>query len=279
MSDNNESQEQEMKKKLREAFNSVAVGYDNPALRFFPESAKHLSEYLNLKGDEHVLDVATGTGHAAMALAAVLPQGRVTGIDFSEGMLARAKAKIEERDIRNIDLLSMDMQALDFPENNFDAAVFSFSIFFVEDMEGMLRRVMEKVKPGGRVLATSFQGGTFSPQVDMFFERIEKFGVETPPTWRRLSTQEECAALFEKAGLSEVRVNTKDISYYLTDAGQWWDIVWNAGLRRFVSSLTPKDLERFRREHLREIECLSGTEGIRLEMNVLYSAGVIIKPE
>ncbi|TAL27355.1 MAG: methyltransferase domain-containing protein [Nitrospirae bacterium] len=265
--------EQELKKRLQAAFNAVANGYDNPALRFFPESAKHLPQFLKLKGDEHVLDIATGTGHAAIALAAALPKGRVTGIDFSEGMLSRAKAKIDENGIRNISLHSMDMQSLDFPDSAFDAAVFSFSIFFVEDMELQLRHVAEKVKLGGKVLATSFYSGTFSPQVDIFFERVKKYGVDVPSVWRRLSTTEECSTLFEKAGLSNIRVATKDIGYYLADAGQWWDIVWNAGLRRFVSGLSPEDLEKFKKEHLQEVAGLSTDKGIWLEVKVLYAIG------
>lgn len=266
--------EQELKKKLREAFDTVADGYDNSSLRFFPESAKFLPGSLNLAGDEHVLDIGTGTGHAAISVAEALPRGRVTGVDFSEGMLARARAKIEERGIRNVSLLAMDMQALDFPDGAFDAALFSFSIFFIEDMEGLLRHVLKKVKTGGRVLATNFHDGTFSPQVDLFFERIKEYGVEMPSAWRRLSTQEECIALFEKAGLTEVRVDTRSLGYYLSDAGQWWDIVWNAGLRRFVSALSPKDLERFKKEHLEEIEGLSTSSGIWLEVKVLYASGV-----
>lgn len=267
--------EQELKKKLQDAFNTVAAGYDNPALRFFAKSAKYLPEYLNLKGDEHVLDIATGTGHAAITIAGALPKGHVTGIDFSNGMLERAKAKVKERDIRNISLLSMEMQSLDFPDGTFDAAVFSFSIFFVEDMEGMLRHALKKLKAGGKILATSFYGGTFSPLVDMFFERVKKYGVEVPPTWRRLSTPEECAALFQKAGLSNIQVYIKDIGYYLADSQQWWDIVWNAGLRRFVSGLSPENLERFKRDHLKDIDGLSTDKGIWLEVKVLYAVGVI----
>lgn len=267
--------EQEMKKKIQEAFNVVAPGYDNPALRFFAKSAKYLPEYLTLKGDEHVLDVATGTGHAAISIAGALPEGHVTGIDFSEGMLERAKAKIEGSGIRNVSLRSMDMQHLDFPDGVFDTAVFSFSIFFVDDMEGVLSHTIKKVKPGGRVLATSFQSGTFSPQVDVFFDRVKKYGVDVPSVWRRLSTPEECKSLFEKTGLAEVCIDTKDIGYYLTDAGQWWDIVWNAGLRRFVSSLSPENLEKFKREHLKDIEGLSTDKGIWLEVKVLYAVGVI----
>ncbi len=266
--------EQEKKKKIQEAFNTVALGYDNPALRFFTESAKHLPQFLNLRGDEHVLDIATGTGHAAISLASSLPKGRVTGIDFSEGMLTRAKAKIEENGICNVSLLSMDMQVLDFPNSTFDAAVFSFSIFFVEDMEGVLRHATEKIKPGGRVLATSFSDGTFSPLVEMFFDRVKKYGVDTPVVWRKLSTLEECRSLFEKAGLTQISVDVKDIGYYLEDARQWWDIVWNAGLRRYVSGLSPQDLEKFKKEHLKDIEGLSTDKGIWLEVKVLYALGV-----
>lgn len=265
--------EQEKKKKIQDAFNTVAHGYDNPALRFFPKSAKHLPGYLNLRGNEHILDIATGTGHAAIVLASALPKGRVTGIDFSEGMLARAKAKIEESGVYNVSLLSMDMQALDFPDSTFDAAVFSFSIFFVEDMEGMLRHAMKKVKTEGRILATSFYDGTFSPLVEMFFNGVKKYGVEVPTVWRRLSTPEECKSLFEKTGLAEVSIDTKDIGYYLTDAGQWWDIVWNAGLRRYVSGLSSENLKKFRGDHLKEVEGLSTNKGIWLEVKVLYTQG------
>lgn len=273
MSGSHEVDEQELKNKLREAFNTVAEGYDNPSLRFFPESAKNLPQYLDPRGNEHVLDVATGTGHAAIAIAGHLPNGRVTGVDFSEGMLARARAKTEAMGIRNIGLHHMDMQALDFPDNVFDAAVFSFSIFFVEDMAGLLRHVMGKVKPGGKMLATSFYEGTFSPLVDVFFDRIKNYGIERPPMWR-FSVPEECTALLKKAGLSEIRIDTRDLGYYLADAGQWWDVVWNAGLRRFVSGLSPDNLARFKKEHLEEIDALSTGSGIWLEVKVLYAQGV-----
>jgi ubiquinone/menaquinone biosynthesis C-methylase UbiE len=265
--------EQYLKKKIQDSFNTVADGYDSPALRFFSESAKLLPQYLSLKGNEHVLDVATGTGNAALALAGVLKDGLITGIDFSEGMLARAKTKIEERGIHNIRLIFMDMQDLDLPSDNFDAAVLLFSIFFVEDMERQLRRVIEKVKPKGKVLATSFNDGTFSPLVEMFFDRVRKFGVDAPPVWRKLSTPDECISLFEKSGLSEISVDTKNIGYYLEDENQWWDIVWNAGLRRYISGLSPFDLEKFRREHLEEIKGLSVDEGIWLDVKILYARG------
>ena len=118
---------------FKRTFNQVADGHDNSALRFFPESALRISSCLELAGNEHVLDVATGTGCAALSLAKDVPDGHVTGVDFSTGMLAQAKDKSAELGFDNVTFVEMDMQAIEFPDDHFDIAVSSFSIFFVDD--------------------------------------------------------------------------------------------------------------------------------------------------
>jgi len=262
------------KQNLRKMFDTVAEGYDNLPLRFFPESARYLPVYAGLKGNEHVLDVATGTGHSALALAEALPEGRVTGIDFSEGMLTNAKLKIENRGIHNITLQTMDMQAIEFPADTFDAAVFAFSLFFVEDMEGLLRHATEKVRPGGRILATSFADGSFSPLAGIYLERLKDYCAEPPSFTNRLSTPEQCISLFESAGLADARVDTMDIGYYLADAGQWWEIVWNTAFRKYLAGIPSGELEEFKEGHLREVEGLTTEDGIWLDVKVHYTQGI-----
>ena len=85
--------EQQRKQQIKNTFNTVSEGYDNQALRFFMNSAHQLPAIFGFKGNEHILDVATGTGIAALELARAVPQGKVTGIDFSEGMLTQARSK------------------------------------------------------------------------------------------------------------------------------------------------------------------------------------------
>lgn len=266
--------EQQRRTVLRETFNTISGGYDNRALRFFPESARHLAVVLNLKGDEHVLDVATGTGHAALALAARVPRGRVTGVDFSQGMLEQARKKAVLLDIRNVEFFERDMQDLGFAAHAFDIAVCAFGIFFAVDMDSALAHIADTVKPGGQIAVTAFQENYFHPLKDLMVARLVDYGVLQPPqTWRRIATDAGCKELFEKAGIGDVRVEQRNMGYFLNNAEEWWDVVWNAGFRRMVGQLTPSDQNRFRQEHLQEVAALATTEGIWLDVGVLFAIG------
>lgn len=266
--------EQQLKAMLKETFDTVSGGYDSKALRFFQESAKHMALLLELKGSENVLDVACGTGNAALAIAGFLPAGRVTAVDFSSGMLDRARRNAISLDIGNVEFLERDMQFLDFPDGIFDVAVCAFGIFFVEDMETQLLHIASVVRPGGRIMISNFQENYFSPLREMLFERIEKYGVKIPPqTWKRIASETGCRMLFEQAGLTDITVARKNVGYYLENAEQWWDVVWNGGFRRMVSQLSASDQKRFKSEHLDEIGKLRTKDGIWMDVGVLYTSG------
>lgn len=266
--------EQQLKAMLKETFDNVSGGYDGKSLRFFANSAQHMAFLLGLQGNETVLDVACGTGNAALAIAKFLPNGRVTAVDFSSGMLGQARRKAASLEIRNVEFIEQDMQNLSFPDGLFDVAVCAFGIFFVEDMESQLSRIASTVKPGGRIMISNFQEDYFHPLKDMLYERLEAYGVQMPPqTWKRIASEIGCKQLFENAGLTNITVTRKNVGYHLDSAEQWWDVVWNAGFRRMVSQISTKDQERFKREHLDEVEKLRTRDGICLDVGVLYTCG------
>jgi ubiquinone/menaquinone biosynthesis C-methylase UbiE len=260
--------------KIRKTFDTVAEGYDSRPLRFMSESAKHMPEHLNLAGDEHILDVATGTGAVAIQLASHVPSGRVTGVDVSCEMLDRARHKAEAQQVPNVTFLEMDMQSLDFPDNHFDASVCGFGLFFVEDMKCQLSHIIEKTRIAGQIAISSFYEDSFHPLLDLFFNRVEQYGVERSSlAWMKIATEEKCAALFEDVGLQDIRVVTRDLGYYLKDGREWWDLIWWGGFRRFVGDLSPSAQEAFRTEHIKEVELLSSEHGIWLNLKVLYTMG------
>ncbi len=266
--------EQQHKMILRQTFDAVADGYDNKSLRFFPASAEHMAGILGLRGDERVLDVACGTGHASLAIARKLPHGRVTAVDFSSAMLDEARRKAALLKANNIEFLERDMQFLGFPDNHFDAAVCAFGIFFALGMDAQLARIVSTTRPGGRIMISNFQETYFSPLKELMGKRLASYGVQPPPqTWKRIATEAGCWELFEKAGLMDIRVEKKNVGYYLSSAEQWWDIIWNAGFRRMVSQLSPERQEQFKCEHLQEIEEQKTKDGIWLDVGVLYTSG------
>ena len=91
-----------------------------------------------------VLDACCGTGE--LALAARAEGGRVTGLDFSERMLERARRKSSE-----IEWVQGDLLDLPFEEASFDAATVGFGVRNVEDLGGALRELRRVLRPGGRL--------------------------------------------------------------------------------------------------------------------------------
>lgn len=83
--------------------------------------ANSLVEYGQVGLGHNVLDIATGTGHCAIAAAQLVgSEGRVIGIDISPGMITQAKQKAKTLNLSNVEFQLADGENLDFPANSFD---------------------------------------------------------------------------------------------------------------------------------------------------------------
>jgi ubiquinone/menaquinone biosynthesis C-methylase UbiE len=266
--------QEEMKGRIQQTFDTVCEGYDCDALRFFNMAAAHLPEVFGFKGDERILDVAAGTGIPALVCAGQLPQGSVTAVDFSAGMLAQAEDKAKTAGLKNISFQQMDMTNMPLEESSFEGANCSFGLFFVEDMAGTLQHISSKVKPGGTVVTTHFLAGAFEPLSERFIAQVERFGIEPPPIgWMRLGTEALNRELYEAAGLKSIELKRVDVGYHFESASEWWEVIWNAGYRGLLAGLTEEQLARFRAEHLEEIATLDQGDGIPLNIEVVITRG------
>lgn len=260
--------------RVKKTFDTVSSGYDKPALRFFSKSAENLANFMKLEGSEHVLDLATGTGNAAFSIARLLESGKVTGIDLSSGMLSQARMK--GKGIENVEFIEMDMLHLSFPERHFDALSCAFGIFFLDDMESALKHVSTRVRAGGKIAMCGFAAGSFEPNSELLYARLERYGVKRPEAaWMRLGSEDKWRDLFSAAGLENVEISRMDCGYFLNGSKDWWELVWNAGFRRYIEQIPVENLEAFKRDHLDEIDRLSTQEGVKLKIEVIYALGFV----
>ena len=93
----------EHKQRTTAVFDLVATGYDHPALRLFPFCADRLVDAIRPRPGQKILDIGTGTGAVATALAqSVLPSGRVQAIDLAENMIEQAVTNVGKRGLTNV---------------------------------------------------------------------------------------------------------------------------------------------------------------------------------
>lgn len=102
-----------------------------------------------LKPGERVLEVGVGTGLSAV----MYPEwAEVVAVDFSREMLARARARLQRRDIRNVHLMEGDATSLQLDAGSFDVVYAPYVINVVNKPAAVAREMRRVCRPGGRVI-------------------------------------------------------------------------------------------------------------------------------
>jgi ubiquinone/menaquinone biosynthesis C-methylase UbiE len=125
-------------------FNRVALG--------ITEASQALVRAVDVRPGERVLDVACGSGNAA--LAASHRHAEVVGLDYVPALIERARKRAEAEG-STVDFRVGDAQALPFEDHAFDVVLSVFGVIFAPDQEGAMAELLRVTRPGGRIaLAT-----------------------------------------------------------------------------------------------------------------------------
>ena len=261
----------DQKRRVVANFNALVETYDD--IRFVQVCARRLVELTALHPGARVLDVATGTGWAALAIAGrVGTTGMVLGVDLAPALLERAKQKVAAADLTNVEFRAGDAEQLDIADQRFDVVLCASSLFFVPDMLAALREWHRVLKPGGQVVFSGF-GPTFGqPLMGLWEARLRQYGVSLP-TERpglRLAEPDTCRQLLHEAGF----VQSEQLGYFWRTAAEWWEeVVWSSLNRLAVLRLAPAQREQFKAELLAEVEALANDQGIWVDVPVNFAFG------
>jgi SAM-dependent methyltransferase len=185
-------------------WNAVAEGYDEEFFGQLPELTDRAIAVLGASSSDTVLDVATGPGTLAVKLAPRV--ARVVAVDFAVAMIERLKAHLFALAIQNVEALVMDGQALELPSASVDAAASMFGVFLFDDRPGALSELFRVVRPGGRVLVTSWLPPDRNTMIGAGMQALRDAIPELPRPAGPLPTQrpDACAAELAGAGFSGV---------------------------------------------------------------------------
>jgi len=262
------------KQAITNTFDLVADKYDNPSLRFFSLCADKLINYAKITPKQKVLDIATGTGVVAMA-AAQSPQNteRVQAIDLSKNMIHQAQEKAKRLGIEAIDFHVMDAENLEFQNNTFDVITCSYGLFFMPDMSAALKSWLRVLKPGGKLVFSSFAPSAFQPVTEIFIKNLAEYDVIPPtPRWLQLAEEELCKKILLDNGFEQPQVTQTQLGYHLENFKHWWEVIQSAGYRGLYEQLPQEHRAEFKNKHKMEIEKIASKEGIWLDVQTLFSS-------
>jgi len=172
-----------------------------------------LERLLPLSGDERALDVGTGTGALAFALA---PRVRgVVAVDSDAAMLDAARAQAPP----NVELLEADAQRLPFDDFSFGVAGTLRTLHHVRRPELAVAELARVTRPGGTILVVD----QLAPVDPLAAVELNRFETARDPSISRILSDGDLRALFDANGLvlrrSEVEREPRELELYLDLAG------------------------------------------------------------
>lgn len=170
--------------------------------------AEHLCDTADLRAGWHVLDVATGSGNAA--IAAARHGCDVVGIDYVPSLLERGRARAEAEGLP-VALLEGDAEALPFADRTFDAVVSVFGSMFAPDHARTAAEMLRVTRSGGTIALASWTPEGFIGQL---FRTVAAHvpppaGVQSPLLW---GTEAHLRELFG-GGITSLEVTERTFTF------------------------------------------------------------------
>jgi len=223
---------EQISRQQKESWNKFSSGWkkwDNLFMDFLKPMGIEISNQLDPKETETILDVAAGTGEPGLTIASKLNGGKVVITDLAEHMLEIARENAEQRGIRNIEIQACDVSELPFEDNTFDAISCRFGFMFFPDMSLAAKEMTRVLKPGGRISTSVWNVPEKNFWITAILGTIQR-NMELPPPPPGSPGMFRCANdglmsdIFRDAGLNNISI--KEVTGKMNCGTT--DVYWNS---------------------------------------------------
>jgi ubiquinone/menaquinone biosynthesis C-methylase UbiE len=160
-----------------------------------------------------ILDVGCGGGATVRSLAALAPDGKVVGLDYSAASIAVSQqTNVQEIEAGRVQIEQGSVAALPFKDGTFDVVTAVETHYYWPDLAANVREVQRVLKPGGRfvLIAETYRGGPF---------RL-LYGLVMPLLRAAFLSDEEHRDLLTQAGFTEVTTQHRSGTNWIFATGR-----------------------------------------------------------
>jgi len=189
--------------------------------------APRLLDFAEFGSEGPLLDVGTGTGSLAFAMASRWPGRRVVGIDIADPYIAHARSQAAGA---SATFEVADASALCYEDNTFSGAAAQLVLNFVPDAKAAVSEMRRVTRPGGRVVAAvwDFRGGLVFQR--LFWDTAAGIDPQAGAARDRLfsgelALPEGLPRLFSAAGLTDVRRDSIAIRMNYANFADYWELL------------------------------------------------------